>query len=310
MHELELLRWRALGASERRAAAEAVARQLPAGFVLVDVLGEVATFARHGRRFALVPGGEHELGFEPDGWQPDDDERASYQASAEAFGVEHGLVEHVTLVTLRRRTVRTAPLLVETTASELGWEPASPEQVRDALAGLPADGRPYTITSVRDGAQLRVRRGADGVVTCERAIAGATHATLAAGLAADGFRFPTSDEWELACGAGAATLFRWGDHAPCDRSPVEPIPDGAIDSWAPNRFGLEIAAEPYRFELVAEPDRTRGADGGVLVCGGAGHFLEWLTLATAYFEDAVCRRDPAAPIQPSYTIGRRVLALT
>ena len=38
-------------------------------------------------------------------------------------------------------------------------------------------------------------------------------------LYAAGFRPPTSDEWEHACGAGARTLFRWGDDCPTDRIP-------------------------------------------------------------------------------------------
>src|SRR5205807_2139013 len=33
-------------------------------------------------------------------------------------------------------------------------------------------------------------------------------------LAADGFRLPTSDEWEHACAAGSRTFWRWGDHPP------------------------------------------------------------------------------------------------
>lgn len=38
-------------------------------------------------------------------------------------------------------------------------------------------------------------------------------------LAARGLRPPTPDEWEHACGAGAGTLFRWGDTYPADCSP-------------------------------------------------------------------------------------------
>jgi len=54
---------------------------------------------------------------------------------------------------------------------------------------------------------------------------------------------------------------------------------------------------------------TRGGDGGCMICGGAGFFVGWLTLATAYFEPHACQRDPAEPISPGYTIGRRVLPL-
>ena len=161
-----------------------------------------------------------------------------------------------------------------------------------------------------------------------------THADEVAALQRDGFRLPTSDEWEHACGAGASTLFRWGDHAPCDRYP----PDASVEEaefrarWVqsegkltrppggfvsdfdqhrrPNAFGLHIASDPYRSELVAEADMSRGGDGGSMICGGAGYFLGWLPLATAWFDPAFCRREPGEPIQVGYTVMRRVLPLT
>ena len=149
----------------------------------------------------------------------------------------------------------------------------------------------------------------------------------------NGFRFPTSDEWEFLCGSGARTLFRWGDHAPCDRYPTDISPDeaawrrdwvlsggtlerpgeGFTSGWdfhrRANAFGLSIAEDPYKSELVAEADRTRGGDGGSMICGGAGFFLGWLTLASAYFEDHACKREPREPIAAGYTVGRRVMPL-
>ena len=41
-----------------------------------------------------------------------------------------------------------------------------------------------------------------------------THADTVSELSAEGFRLPTSDEWEYACAAGSRTLFRWGAHCP------------------------------------------------------------------------------------------------
>ena len=87
-------------------------------------------------------------------------------------------------------------------------------------------------------------------------------------------------------GCGSTTLFRWGDHVPCDRyptdiSPVEAAwrrkwvlslgrleypPEGFIADWdyhrQPNAFGLFIASDPYKYELMAEIGTTRGGDGG------------------------------------------------
>ena len=62
-------------------------------------------------------------------------------------------------------------------------------------------------------------------------------------------------------------------------------------------------------KLVAEVGTTRGGDGGNTICGGAGFFTGWLTLATAYFEREVCRHDPNESLMEGYYIGRRVLEL-
>ena len=116
------------------------------------------------------------------------------------------------------------------------------------------------------------------------------------------------DEWEYLCGGGADTLFRWGDHAPCDRYPLG---RGESDlERRPNAFGLTIAFDPYQFELTATPGTTRGGDGGNTVCGGAGFFVGWLILATAYFEKEACRHDRTEVIDLGYTVGRRVLELS
>ncbi|GAB3906674.1 hypothetical protein GCM10029964_103740 [Kibdelosporangium lantanae] len=97
-------------------------------------------------------------------------------------------------------------------------------------------------------------------------------------LAAEGMRLPTPDEWEWACGGGADTLFRWGDDCPSDRYPL----DGPGPHDAANRFGLRIGQDPYHDERTSDPGVICGGDGGGMVCGGAGYFLGWLTLATSF----------------------------
>ncbi|MFB4266689.1 hypothetical protein [Nonomuraea sp. GTA35] len=96
-------------------------------------------------------------------------------------------------------------------------------------------------------------------------------------LAGRGLRMPSPDEWEHACGAGADTLFRWGDHCPLDRIPYGH--DGPHEQL--NAFGLRIAYDTYRAELSTDTTAVHGGDGGESVCGGYGHLLAWLPLATA-----------------------------
>lgn len=106
------------------------------------------------------------------------------------------------------------------------------------------------------------------------------HRWVLGGLAARGLRPPAPDEWEWACGAGATTLFRWGDEYP------EGEPDGDVPLLTdPNLFGLIIGDDPYRSEFTTDPAVLCGGDGGSALCGGSGAFLSWLAVATAF-------RDP------------------
>lgn len=330
--------------ADRVATAESLLRELPTGFSFVGVrdheLGRmrfpVATFSWRETTFVLIPGGQFEIGWNPELWKPNDDELESYESSAEEYDIPESLPEYVARATLRPRQVKIAPLLVETTAEEVGWTPIGldDEEVRRMMDSMPAGPGPYTSTTSRGDSEVRVQKTVDGRFTAERAIVDATHAALSQQLANDGFRFPTSDEWEFLCGSGARTLFRWGDHVPCDRYPTDISPEEAAwrrqwvisrgrlerpregfnSDWdfhrQPNAFGLQIAHDPYKYELVAEPDQTRGGDGGSMICGGTGFFMGWLTLATAYFEEHACKRDPAEPISAGYTVGRRVMPLS
>ncbi|MEU6867305.1 hypothetical protein ABZ924_29340 [Streptomyces sp. NPDC046876] len=107
-------------------------------------------------------------------------------------------------------------------------------------------------------------------------------------LARRGLRMPSADEWEHACGAGAGTLFRWGDACPLDEAPYGTGGPGcpAGPRLAANAFGLRIAYDAYGAELSAGSAAVHGGDGGEAVCGGYGSLLAWLPLATA-------QRNPA-----------------
>lgn len=283
--------------------------------------------------FVLVPGGERVVGFDADrGWHPDPGELESWRTAAQDYGLDPAPSTHLARVLTPRRHVVVPPKLVEVHAREIGFQRVDPADPRVAPI-LAEHARSSGVTTVDgDGIQVRIRRS-QGVQIVELAEE-TTHEDVVADLAREGFRPPTPDEWEHLCGAGTETLFRWGDHAPTDRYPIDVSLEEATwrQQWAlsggrlarpaegfvwtydlhrrPNALGLTIAFDPYRFELTSDPCVLRGGDGGTSVCGGAGFFLGWLPLATAYFERELCGAEEGAPITPGYTYVRRCLCLS
>lgn len=338
--DLTLDHWKNANAKEREAIARRLAKQLPHGFCFDSVqeyrLGDqqnlVALFQNANARFALIPGGIVSLGYDSERpWMPNPDELEDWQETAAEYEIDRTIQEYIADVTLRVRQVELSPYLIEIQASELGWEIIAVEDpVIEEI--LREHKQPGTIEVYLASGRVRIHRSKDGTVVAERALT-RTHAELAAEFATSHFRFPTSDEWEFACGSGSSTLFRWGDHVPCDRYPtdispleaawrrewvlslgtLEPPVEGFNSDWnthrQPNAFGLLIASDPYKYELMEEIGTTRGGDGGSMICGGVGFFMGWLPLAAAYFEEHSCKHDPTASIAQGFTIWRRVLDL-
>ena len=277
----------------------------------------------------FVPGGEASLGFDPERWTPHDEERESFRASAEEYGIQGTIFDYLGRMTTSPRTVELPSMIVEQCPQEPGWNEIDEQDARETL-GKYFPTKPGTITQARGAVRTRVRLEDDGRITCHRSH-GQMHAELRESLVP--FRLPTNDEWEHLCGGGALTLFRWGDHAPNDAYPTDICAEEARwrRDWAlsggelprpetpfemgftlhrePNAYGVVVSGDPYHAEVIATPDYVRGGDGGCTICGGAGFWLGWLTLATAFFDRELMSQFAGRPIDGQFTRVRRVLTV-
>jgi len=314
-NDLSLETWTGMSSTDRKVYAERIARQLPSAFTFQSLqtykLGqqthEVAEFRREDATFVLIPGGPVTLGYDADrSWEPTPEEVQSWNNFGKRFRIDWTIREHIARATLRPRKVGLRLFLLETAASEFQWEPISSEdpEVQGVLKRFQKFSKKRT--TVLTSESIRILFDEAGRTTSMRARS-LTHDDLCKKWATSDFRLPTTEEWEYACGAASPTLFRWGDHVPCDSYPID------SKSWdlhlRPNAFGVLIASNPYHGELVTEPGIWRGGDGGCTICSDAGFFLGWLTLATAYFESHASRYDASKPLMAWYTIARRVFPL-
>jgi hypothetical protein len=270
---LQLSYWDQFTAREAAAVGRALARCLPAPWVFAGVehhaMGDqqrqVAFFTWQGARFALIPGGEVTLGYDRSRpFMPDAENLAEWQSlSQRETDADWAAFLDRCLTPLRRVTF--APFLLEVEAAPYG-------QMR-----VPDGEQVERVGTMLRRAYGEMEGGVHFAVYQRRLL----FETLCAELSKDGFRPPTSDEWEYACSGGSRALWRWGD----ELDPA-PAPDWKSVWTEPNAFGLRIAYDTYESELCGPPPVWRGGDGGVSVCGGEGLLAWQIALASAYYEPA------------------------
>lgn len=293
---------------------------------------DTALYDGGGREFVFVPGDTVTLGWEDFIHGMNETTRVDLSETLAEYGITDWLgFLRERMSPVRERTIR--PLLVERHTQAIGWhrvDADGPEMApyRSEIARY--TGRGYF--EIHKEMRLRYE---DGLLIAER-YAPVSYEAFVAGIRAEGFSLPSEDEWEYLHGGGSRTLFPWGDSFDYDmklrhfeefQADYEKFcramekADGAIKKVCvgapyslqePNAFGLCIAHDPYRYEVMEDSEFfLKGGDGGCNICGGMGVMLGYLPLATYYrdpniFDDNL---DYLNDIGGDYSFYRRILRL-
>jgi hypothetical protein len=248
--DLDLASWRRLHNAAAQRLADRIADNTGAELVAVRPHeyagrpGRIAQYRRDGTLYALVPGGEVVLGYDGAWFTPTPEQAADYAAWPD--GLPSDIRAFVDLVTSPPRVVYLPALLVAVEVVEPGARSADPDDpsVRQLLADLQRDWehyRPPGMISDYGWGRVEVKVDDRCQLISARVVEKVTRDAVVADLAGRGLRLLTPDEGEHACGAGAMTLFRWGDDCPTDCYPTQRRHG---PHRLPNAVGLVIGHDP------------------------------------------------------------------
>jgi len=284
--DLSAARWQELSDESALNVARVIARENQLD--LVDVRGHdyagrhqrIALFERDGMRFSLIPADRAALGYDGAGFVPSPQQADSYAKSADEYGLPP-ITEFVDSMTSPERVTELPAMLVGVEALDTCVTPVAADD--PLVQGLMSGARPGGgAVSYGPNGNVKVEFDAAGQVRRARVAKQISYGAALAEAASLGVRPASPDEWEYACGAGARTLFRWGDDNPGNGYPYDHTSGPHRE---PNQWGLLIGQDPYKHEWTSERAIVCGGDGGGATCGGSGFFVGWLTLATAYRDD-------------------------
>ena len=276
---------------------------------------DTAVYLCNGREFVFVPGDAVTLGWENFAEGMDADTRLDMQESLEEYGItdlDAFLRENMS--PLRPATI--PPMLVERELNGIGWRRVSldspeSETFREYIKKyFRSNIKSFTVHK-----KMRIYEN-DGEVTTE-IYEPVSFADFLEQTHKSGFSLPTEDEWEYLCGGGCRTLFRWGDSLDYKMKlyhfeAKDRHSDAPYTLQLPNQFGLSIAYDPYKQEVVEKSEYfLKGGDGGYNICGGMGIALGYLPTA-AYFRSDCLSKDESdykSDIGGDYTFYRRIVRL-
>ncbi|QQS86709.1 hypothetical protein [Fusobacterium canifelinum] len=188
---------------------------------------------------------------------------------------------------LRKATIK--PMLVERKLQTVAWRKSNLEELKDYDIDLLKDYNEFKSSDYNrltlDETARFTKVGADIEIELYDDI---SYEELCENLKEEGFFLANLDEWEYLCGGGCRTLFPWGDDLDYNMNLLYFSKKGndKYDLEEPNFFGLSIAYDPYKMEIIDNKSFSKGGDGGCNICGGYGDFLGYLP-SSPYFNQVI-----------------------
>lgn len=290
-------------------------------FSAFDQTTFTAVFDFQGNEFVFVPG-NNKLILGWDGFVDgiDNTTREDFENLFAEYEIESSVEDFIKTYMSPVREAKVKPLLVERIPHEIGWKDISFEEVITRTEGrideyiesvISGKSKEYQI--IKGNNILRIKNINNSVHTSF--YDELSYDNFLKSLNEDGFDLASEDEWEYLCGGGARTLWKWGDSIDYSMSFRHFGDNREYDTDKPNCFGLKIAFDPYKYEVIAHSKYLlKAGDGGCNICGGGGIAFGYLPTATFYRDSNVeldneCCRDYLESIGGEYTNARRIVRL-
>ena len=251
-----------------------------------------AVFKYKESEFVFVPGDTVTLGYEGLPRNLSDETLEGLKSCLdEPEDLDTVLGEYIrdNLSKLRKATIK--PMLVERKLQTVAWRKSNLEELKEYNIDLLKDYNEFKSSNYNrltlDETARFTKVGNDIEIELYDDI---SYEELCENLKDEGFSLANLDEWEYLCGGGCRTLFPWGDDLDYNMNLLyfSKEDNDKYDLEEPNFFGLSIAYDPYKMEIIEAHELTfKGGDGGCNVCGGFGEFLGYLPCSPYYTQKPV-----------------------
>ena len=245
-----------------------------------------AVFKYKESEFVFVPGDTVTLGYEglPKNLSNESLDQLKYFSKNPNEFLEEYIRENFSKV--RKATIK--PMLVERDLQTVAWRKSNLEELKNFDSDLLKDYNEFKSSNYNrltlDETARFTKVGNDIEIELYDDI---SYEELCENLKDEGFSLANLDEWEYLCGGGCRTLFPWGDDIDYNMNLFYYTKKGnKYDLEEPNLFGLSIAYDPYKMEIIDNKSFSKGGDGGCNVCGGFGEFLGYLS-CSPYFNQVI-----------------------